>query len=461
MVLEGLHLKRLFLSGKFAFIESQILARRHGLTKHQTLFLFGPFALYPETGLFRDERLVSLPPKEFTLLKLLVHLRGQVASHADIEKLLWPRQVVSYTALTHCVYSLRRLLGPQGKRCIQTVPKRGYRLSLQVRKIESPHVNAARRESISTIPLALSHYSAAMREANDPRPAAQVRAILLFEEAAKVDSGFASAHAAVADTRMYQLIRGFLHPRDGLELGLQACHQALDINPNLAQGLAALGWFEGVMMRHFDAAHATLDQALTIDPDYSRGHMYRSWLHRCQGQPAANIEAAQRAVDTDPHALLNRHSYCWALFCGGRADEALKMERVQQREYPQDEIAQGYVALFAAYLRNTVEANAASKPALQLSVNNPAVCAAMSYVMARTGKDTEARRLAEFAYEAVQPRAPRPMIAPAYVELGDQERGLALLQEAYNEGCAWLLPARLDPRLKKLESDPRFTALFT
>jgi hypothetical protein len=67
-----------------------------------------------------------------------------------------------------------------------------------------------------------------MREANDPRPAAQERAILLFEDAAKADPDFAAAYAAVAETRMYQIIRGDLTPAEGLKFGLLASQRALD-----------------------------------------------------------------------------------------------------------------------------------------------------------------------------------------------------------------------------------------
>lgn len=430
------------------------------MTDTDTVFLFGPFTLDPEAGLFHHERLIRLPPKELALLQLLVQLQGRVASHAKIERQLWPQQVVSYAALAHCVYSLRRSLGPEGKRYVETVPKRGYRLSVTVQKFSPPQNDTAISQSISTIPLALSHYAAGVREANDPRFACQNRAILLFEEAARVDPGFAAAHAAVADVRMYQSIRGFLSPGDGLELGMQACRRALGINSRLVQGLAALGWFKGVIEKRFDAAHASLDLALSIDPDYSRGHMYRSWLHRCQGQAAASIEAAQRSADTDPHALLNRHSYCWSLFLGGRVEDALQLERDLRKDYPRDDIAQGYVALFAAYLGHADEAQVACSAALKLSPDTPAVCAAMAYVLARVGKVTAARNLAEAALAFDLPRAPRPILAPVYVELGEDERALALLREARNEGCPWLAPTRLDPRFKKLESDQRFMGLF-
>lgn len=430
------------------------------MASRPSVYIFGPFVLDPKIGLFRDERLLSLPPKELALLELLVSLQGKVARHSDIEQCLWPRQVVSYSSLARCVYSLRRLLGGGPRQFIETVPKRGYRMAVSVWKFEPPPAQTAISQSISTIPLACSHYFAGVREANDPRPAAQDRAILLFQEAARVDPQFAAAYGAVADTRMYQLIRGSLHPAEGLKLGLQACSQALESNPSLVQALAAMGWFQGVMGGLFEQAHNYLGKALAIDPDYSRAYMYRSWVRRCQGQASASAAAAQRAIKTDPHALLNRHSHCWALFCDGRAREALVLERKLCGSYPRDDIAQGFVAIMAAYLDQTEEALLHYEATMQLSAGLPATCAAMAYVLARAGKTAQARQLAIRADTLTLPRAPRPMLAAAYCELGDLDRALDLLQRARKEGCPWFRPSQIDPRLNALASNPRFVALF-
>lgn len=423
-------------------------------------FIFGSYMLDSKTGLFRDDRLVPVPPKELALLTLLVQMQGQVVSHQKIEENVWPRQLVSYQSLARCVYSLRKLLDYDGQSYVETVHKRGYRLTVAVKKFESSRTQSALAQSISTIPLAYSHYAAGVREANDPRPGAQARAVLLFEEAARVDPGFAAAHAALADTRMYQILRGDLHPDQGLILGLEAAKRALEANPMLVQAMSVLAWFNGVMLAEFDEAHALVDAAQAIDPGYSRIYAHRSWIFRAQGLPQESVLSAKRAVDADPHALLNRHCYSWALFCSGRATEALALERDLRRTYPLDDVAHGYVGVIAAYLGKHQEALAASEDAMQLSPGRPAVCAAAAYTFARAGETERALQLAEYATEAILPRAPRPMLADVYAELGDVERALDLLREARDEGCAWFAPARLDPRLAALQSNNNFLALF-
>ena len=424
-------------------------------------FMFGSFVLDPKRGLSLDGRPIHVAPKELALLNLFVHKHGQVVSHREIENRIWPRQEVSYASLARCVYSLRKLLEVDGLQYIVTAHKRGYRLAVAVNKTESTGIESALTHTISATPLAYSHYSAGAREANNPSPASQARAIQLFEEAVKVDPRFAAATASIADTRMYQVIRGEIAPALGLKLGLDACHRALEVNPYLVQATAALAWFTGAMMGQFEEAHAILDATHSIDPGYSRGYIYRSWIFRCQGLAQESVVAAQRAVDTDPHALLNRHSYSWALFCCDRAAEALTFERELQQTYTLDEIAHGYVGITAAYLGKHKEACAAIETAMQLSSSGPSVCAAASYILAKAGKTERALELAEGVIKAKLPRASRAQLAPAYIALGDTERALNLLRDARDEGCAWLAPARLDPRLSSLKSDDRFSALFS
>lgn len=431
------------------------------LMKKSTAFIFGSFMLDSSAGLFRHDRLVPLPPKELALLLLLLEAQGRVVSHKEIEEEVWPNQIVAYASLARCVYSLRKLLGADGKSYVETVPKRGYRLAVAVKKFEPSQTKSALSECISTLPLAYSHYAAGDREANDPSPAGQARAVLLFQEAARVDPNFAAAHAAVADTRMYQLVRGDLVPAEGLKLGLEACRCALEANPKLVQGLSILAWFKGAMLGELDEAHILLNEALAIDPGYSRAYVYRSWIFRNQGLARDSTVAAQRAAEINPHALLNRHSYSWALFCNDRVAEALAHEVTLQRMYPLDDAAPAYAGIFAAYLGRYREALAAIEAAIHISAGRPAVCAGAAYVFARAGKIERALQLAEAAAAAILPRAPRPILAPAYAELGDVDRALELLSEARDEGCVWFGPARLDPRLASLKSDDRFLALFS
>ena len=74
----------------------------------------------------------QLEPRLMRLLCLLAASADAVVNRDDITSLLWPRVVVNENSLTRAVSDLRRELTPAGSKrtsVIQTIPKRGYRLT--------------------------------------------------------------------------------------------------------------------------------------------------------------------------------------------------------------------------------------------------------------------------------------------------------------------------------------------
>ena len=101
-------------------------------------FNFGNLRLDAEGTLSRGDQIIHLPPKELAALKLLLAHAGQIVTHQQLKKALWGDVHVTDDSVPKCMSSLRELLTPDD--CIQTVYKRGYRLSvnIQPREYDSP-----------------------------------------------------------------------------------------------------------------------------------------------------------------------------------------------------------------------------------------------------------------------------------------------------------------------------------
>lgn len=98
---------------------------------------FGPFRLIPrERLLVRDDEPVELREKLFATLVALVERAGRLVEKEELLEAVWPDAVVEESNLAHNVSALRKALGDEGGRYIQTVPKRGYRFVAEVRPIE-------------------------------------------------------------------------------------------------------------------------------------------------------------------------------------------------------------------------------------------------------------------------------------------------------------------------------------
>ncbi len=97
-------------------------------------FTFGNLHLETDGTLTRGDEVIHLPPKELAALKLLLAHAGQIVTHQQLKKELWGDVHVTDDSVPKCLSSLREALAPDD--CIQTVYKRGYRLSTEVYRSE-------------------------------------------------------------------------------------------------------------------------------------------------------------------------------------------------------------------------------------------------------------------------------------------------------------------------------------
>ena len=104
------------------------------------LYEFGEFRLdTAERLLLRNGEPVSLPPKVFDTLVVLVQHGGHLLAKEQLMKELWPDAFVEDVNLSVNISVLRKTLGEghRGESFIETVPKRGYRFTSQVNELES------------------------------------------------------------------------------------------------------------------------------------------------------------------------------------------------------------------------------------------------------------------------------------------------------------------------------------
>ena len=97
---------------------------------------FGPYLLDTiQHLLLKEGRPVTLTPKTYDTLLLLVQNSGRMLSKEELMKSLWPDSFVEESNLTQQVSMIRRALGdsPGDPHFIVTIPGRGYRFSAEVR----------------------------------------------------------------------------------------------------------------------------------------------------------------------------------------------------------------------------------------------------------------------------------------------------------------------------------------
>jgi len=104
---------------------------------------FGNLRLDADGTLTRGDQIIHLPPKELAALKLLLAHAGQIVTHPQLKRALWGDVHVTDDSVPKCMSSLRELLAPDDY--IQTVYKRGYRLSVNILRRENDSAEARPR----------------------------------------------------------------------------------------------------------------------------------------------------------------------------------------------------------------------------------------------------------------------------------------------------------------------------
>ena len=105
------------------------------------LLEFGPFRMdLEERVLMRDQEAITLSPKAFETLLVLVQHSERVVLKDDLMKTLWPDTFVQESNLSQHVFLLRKALGDRADdpEYIVTVSGRGYRFAQKVTEVTEP-----------------------------------------------------------------------------------------------------------------------------------------------------------------------------------------------------------------------------------------------------------------------------------------------------------------------------------
>jgi len=101
-------------------------------------YRFRSFTLKPlERQLFEGDRQISLTPKAFDILTLLIDNAGHLVTKEELMETIWTDSFVEEANLARLVHTIRKTLGEDenGNKFIETVPTKGYRFVPEVETV--------------------------------------------------------------------------------------------------------------------------------------------------------------------------------------------------------------------------------------------------------------------------------------------------------------------------------------
>jgi serine/threonine-protein kinase len=280
----------------------------------------------------------------------------------------------------------------------------------------------------------------------------------LYEQALAADPNYALAYAGLADC--YNMLANYnaLPPRQAFPKARAAALRALELDGSLAEAHAALALGAYIYDWDWLTAEQEFKRALALNPGYASAHQWYSTFLVVRERPREAIAAARRTQELDPFSLIINAHLGRILYYTGRYKEAVMQLQKTLELDPNFFAARRYLGQVYEEQGQAEKAIAELSQALTHSGGSALVKAELGHAYAVAGKQAEARRIIS-ELQTVATLSPYHLAA-IHAELGEKDAAFAALQKALDERADRMSYLNVDPRLKPLRNDPRFSQLL-
>jgi len=287
-----------------------------------------------------------------------------------------------------------------------------------------------------------------------------------FEEAVRIDSGFAQAYAGLADAYLYLAMFRQMSPESAYRSAEEADRQALALDDGIGETYDTLGVLSWRYSWDWDATEREFNQAIALAPSYICAHEDRAEYLAFRGRRSeAEAEMVKiRAFDTSFSSTLTDIGVDYQL---RDFDRLLEASQRGVALNPNEWLEHFYLGVGYEGTGKQLESVAEYQKAVELSGGDQDATAALAHAYAGVGRRAETQKilrdaLRDLEQESTKVKVSPYLIATLYAALGDKDRAFRFLERAYREkslDLSWHLNA--DLRIDNLRSDPRYQSLLS
>ncbi|MBC5829664.1 MAG: winged helix-turn-helix domain-containing protein [Candidatus Eremiobacteraeota bacterium] len=449
---------------------------------------------------------ISLGPKVVETLLALLERSGEVMTKDELLDRIWPEGYVEEANLAQNIYVLRKTLAVHWNvKPIETIPRRGYRLTAPVTVFQAPAEPRPSLQLVAPIePAATTNGFAKRRWA-----AAIAAAAILLGIASAVNRpalvGARTVALTGAAAQSYTLGRYYWNLRtpQGLAKSIPYFNDVIRRAPNSAVGYAGLGDVYMILaetkchkMAHncneMIRAKSYIRRALQADPNSAEAHTAHALtLETVDGKYQTAEAEYRRAIALDPKYALAHQWYGTSLLMRGERTLARHELEASVALEPVATAANAWLGIEAYFDHRYAASVTYNRLALDLDPNrmDSALLLGLSqeqlsdyngalasfHHFAGTCKCRAQAQLLEAALDARMGRravaleainsaiatshdVPMDEVAIAFIALGDHDRALSYMRKVHFKDHSERVFLALDPRLDPVRSDARFRA---
>jgi eukaryotic-like serine/threonine-protein kinase len=287
-------------------------------------------------------------------------------------------------------------------------------------------------------------------------------AIGYFKAAIGKDPNYALAHAGLADAYALLSLWGGEGPHQTVREAKAAARKALELDESLPEAHNSLGVLLALHDFDFAESKKEFERALELDPNYATAHHQFANLNLSMvGDFDRAIAEGNRAVELDPLSLIINADLGQDFMLARRYDEAIDQLRRTLEMEPRFYYARWTLGEALQMKGQLREAIAEYEKATETS-DDPIVLAMLAQGYARNGQRDRASNLLSQLEQMAGHRYVGPFaFALAHVALGEIDKAIDLLEQAYHERDPRIVGIKVEPLLDPLRGHPRFERLVT
>ena len=298
-----------------------------------------------------------------------------------------------------------------------------------------------------------SHYR--MRGSSDE--AALRKALGAFNEAIRLDPGYAQAYAGLAATWDQLATNSFIKFQEGRDNATAAAFRAIELAPDHADGHIVLGR----LLLHYRldqlGARKAVTTAMRLNPGNAEVQIEYARISCYFGEVEASVAAARQALELDPLSLFAHYFLGQVLYFGRRYDEAIEVFRGALNldpQYPRPRYTLG----MCLYMKGEFEAalkEVEGEPLSWMRNSGSAI------VLHRLGRAAEAQNSLDRLVRDDDEEYAIYQQGQIHAQWGNADMAVDILNRArglHDPGVSQVL---VDPLLDPIRSHPGFRRLLT
>ena len=333
-------------------------------------------------------------------------------------------------------------------------------ISERVAKCLLPQLTGAERRRLekrgTNIPEAYQAYLRGRYFANQFTNDSLPKAVEAYQEAVRLDPGYALPHVGIADFYIWSAIFGEIPSREGFTKAKAAINRALEIDDQIGEAYSILAFIVLLYDWNWTEAESVVKRSLELTPNYFFAHECYSNLLAAQGHFDEAIIEIKRAEELDPLSPRAKLMTGWMLYQTRHFEEAAaKVEQVNemQPDFPQGLLHLGNHKIHTGEVAQAIEILQKSLQFWDSGLAKYMLC----FALVADGRREEAQKILDDFLSASETRHAKPyFIAMCYTALGENDKAFEWFEKAFEEQNEWMVWFGTDPKLDALRRDARY-----